>query len=106
MAEEIKERLQKKENWLRGFYMVFFMFIFGWANAIVGVIAFFQYATLIITGEKNAFLHEFSHNLGTYIHQMIAFLTFNSEQRPFPFQPWPQQQNKPETMTPQQQINE
>lgn len=89
MEDEIKQRLQKKENWLHGFYMIFFVFIFGWANAIVGIIAFFQYATLIITGEKNTFLLEFSHNLGTYIHQIIDFLSFNSEQRPFPFQQWP-----------------
>ncbi len=105
MEEEIKERLQKKENWLHGFYMIFFMFIFGWANAIVGIIAFFQYATLIITGDKNAFLLEFSKNLGTYIHQIIAFLSFNSSQRPFPFQEWPQQHTHQAT-TDHQQLND
>ncbi|MBL0012045.1 MAG: DUF4389 domain-containing protein [Nitrosomonas sp.] len=89
MNEEIKQRLQKKEIWQRGFYLILFMCIYGFSNFLIISIFFFQYITLILTGQKNVLLLGFSHNLGTYIHQIISFLSFNSDQCPFPFSAWP-----------------
>lgn len=89
MNEEIKQRLQTKEIWQRGLFMLFFMFVYGFSNSLVIAILFFQYATLIVTGKVNEFLLDFGRNLSVYIHQIINFLTFNSEQRPFPFSAWP-----------------
>ncbi|MDV6348059.1 DUF4389 domain-containing protein [Nitrosomonas sp. Is35] len=89
MNEEIKQRIQKRENWQRGLFMLFFMFIYGFSNSLVIGILFFQFATLILTGKTNEFLLGFSQRLSIYIHQIINFLTFNSEQRPFPFSTWP-----------------
>ncbi|MER0171021.1 MAG: DUF4389 domain-containing protein [Nitrosomonas sp.] len=89
MNEEIKQRIQKRENWQRGLFMFFFMFIYGFSNSLVIGILFFQFATLILTGKTNEFLLGFSQSLSIYIHQIINFLTFNSEQRPFPFSVWP-----------------
>jgi hypothetical protein len=89
MNEEIKQRLQTKEIWQRGLFMLFFMFVYGFSNSLVICILFFQYATLIVTGRVNKFLLDFSCNLSVYIHQIINFLTFNSKQHPFPFSAWP-----------------
>ncbi len=89
MKEEIKQRLQKKEIWQRGLYMIFFMCIYGFSYFLVISILFFQYVTLILTGQTNVLLLGFSQNLGIYIHQIIIFLSFNSEQCPFPFSAWP-----------------
>ncbi|QOJ21411.1 MAG: DUF4389 domain-containing protein [Gammaproteobacteria bacterium] len=89
MNEEIKQRLQTKEIWQRGLFMLFFMFVYGFSNSLVICILFFQYATLIVTGKVNEFLLDFSCNLSAYIHQIINFLTFNSKQHPFPFNAWP-----------------
>ena len=89
MNEEIKQRIQKRENWQRGLFMLFFMFIYGFSNSLIIGILFFQFATLILTGKTNEFLLGFSQSLSIYIHQIINFLTFNSEQRPFPFSVWP-----------------
>lgn len=96
MNEEIKQRLQKKEIWQRGFFMLFFMFIYGFSNSLIICTLFFQYATLIVTGKTNEFLLGFSRSLGIYIHQIINFLTFNSEQHPFPFSTWPSNSNAAE----------
>ncbi|MDO9469776.1 MAG: DUF4389 domain-containing protein [Nitrosomonas sp.] len=89
MNEEIKQRLQKKEIWQRGFYMILFMCIYGFSNFLIVSIFFFQYVTLILTGQTNVLLLGFSKNLGAYIHQIIIFLSFNNDQRPFPFSAWP-----------------
>lgn len=89
MQEEIKQRLQKKEIWQHGLYILFFMFIYGFSNFLIINIVLFQYATLILTGSTNVLLLGFSQNLSTYIRQIIVFLSFNSDQRPFPFSAWP-----------------
>lgn len=96
MNEEIKQRIQKRENWQRGLFMFFFMFIYGISNSLVIGILFFQFATLILTGKTNEFLLGFSQSLSIYIHQIINFLTFNSEQRPFPFSTWPNASDTPD----------
>ncbi|MER0217196.1 MAG: DUF4389 domain-containing protein [Nitrosomonas sp.] len=96
MNEEIKQRIQKRENWQRGLFMFFFMFIYGFSNSLVIGILFFQFATLILTGKTNEFLLGFSQSLSIYIHQIINFLTFNSEQRPFPFSAWPNASDTPD----------
>ncbi len=89
MNEEIKQRLQKKEIWQRGFYLILFMCIYGFSNFLIVSIFFFQYVTLILTGQTNVLLLGFSKNLGAYIHQIIIFLSFSNDQRPFPFSAWP-----------------
>lgn len=96
MNEEIKQRIQKRENWQRGLFMFFFMFIYGFSNSLVIGILFFQFATLILTGKTNEFLLGFSQSLSIYIHQIINFLTFNSEERPFPFSTWPNSSDTPD----------
>ncbi len=89
MKEEIKQRLEKNETWQRGFYMLFFIFIYGVSKFIIIGIMLFQSATIILTGKTNEQLLKFGQNLSTYLYQITIFLTFNSEQRPFPFSEWP-----------------
>ena len=79
MKEEIKERLQRNETWQRGLYMLFF---------IIAIILF-QFITIILTGSTNEQLLKFGQNLSTYLYQITQFLTFNSEEHPFPFSKWP-----------------
>ncbi len=90
MKEEIKQRLQKDETWQRGFYMLFFIFIYGFSKFLVIAVMLFQFFTRILTGTVNEQLLKFGQNLSTYLYQITIFLTFNSEQRPFPFSAWPQ----------------
>lgn len=89
MNDEIKERLQKNETWLRGLYMLFFIIVYGMAKFLIIAVMLFQFFSLILAGEKNIQLLKFGQNLSTYIYQITIFLTFNSEQRPFPFNEWP-----------------
>ncbi|PSJ18405.1 DUF4389 domain-containing protein [Nitrosomonas supralitoralis] len=91
MEEEIKQRLQNKYFWQRGLYILFFIFIYGLSNSLIIAIVLFQYVTLIVTGKTNPLLLGFSQNLSAYIHQIISFLSFNADLRPFPFSAWPQE---------------
>ena len=89
MNEEIKQRLQKKEIWQRGLYILLFTVIYGFSKLLIMGIMLFQYVTWIVTGKTNRLLLGFSQGLSTYIYQITIFLSFNSDQRPFPFSAWP-----------------
>ncbi len=89
MKEEIKRRLQKNEYWQRCLYMLFFIVIYGASKFVVFGVMVFQFVTLILTGSLNEQLLKFSQNLSTYLYQITIFLTYNSDQLPFPFSAWP-----------------
>jgi len=89
MNEEIKQGLQKKEIWQRGLYILLFTVIYGFSKLLIMGIMLFQYVTWIVTGKTNGLLLGFSQGLSTYIYQITIFLSFNSDQRPFPFSAWP-----------------
>ena len=43
----------------------------------------------MITGEDNQHLRRFGHSLSTYIYDVLKFLCYSSEEKPFPFADWP-----------------
>ncbi|WP_297324332.1 DUF4389 domain-containing protein [Nitrosomonas sp.] len=89
MKEEIKQRLEKHETWQRVLYMLFFIFIYTISKFLIIGVMLFQFITIILTGNINEQLLKFGQNLSTYLYQITIFLTYNSEQRPFPFSAWP-----------------
>jgi len=45
---------------------------------------------VLFTGETNKLLEKFGQSLAAYTYQIIRYLTFNTEERPFPFDlDWP-----------------
>jgi uncharacterized protein DUF4389 len=89
MKEEIKQRLKKNETWQRILYMILFIFIYGISKVLIFAIMLFQFITIVLKGKANERLLKFSQSLSTFIYQIMIFLTFVSEQRPFPFSAWP-----------------
>jgi hypothetical protein len=89
MKEEIKQRLQKNETWQRILYMIFFIVIYGVSKVLIFAVMLFQFITIVLTGKTNEQLLKFSQSLSTFIYQIMIYLTFVSERRPFPFSVWP-----------------
>jgi hypothetical protein len=49
-----------------------------------------QFFSVLFTAETNKPLVTFGQSLATYTYQIVRYLTFNTEQRPFPFDlEWP-----------------
>lgn len=87
--EGIKSHLTRGETWLRGLYMVLFALIYTVAEIVVAAVVVFQFVARLITGGVNDRLLSFGQQLSTYLYQILLFETFNSEERPYPFSPWP-----------------
>lgn len=89
MKEEIKQRLQKNKTWKHALNILFFVIIYGISKFVIIAVTFFQFCTILLVGRTNEQLLKFGQNLSTYIYQIVSFLTFNTEERPFPFSAWP-----------------
>lgn len=78
-----------KNNLLRGVYMILFLVIGYIAAIVILLITIFQFVYTIIFKAPNVQVRDFSKNMNTYFYDLIKFLTYHSEVKPFPFTPWP-----------------
>ena len=90
MSDYMKENIKSRATWLRALYMLLFVFIFHVAEAVLAAVVVFQLLVVIFTAQPNARLLRFGQDLGTFIYQIVRFLTYNTEDRPFPFSEWPE----------------
>lgn len=88
MNDNIKDSLKDNSTWMRILYMAIFVFIFNIVELLIAALVIFQLLVLLITGDKNDRLVSFGGKLGRYAYTMLQFLTFNSEDKPFPFADW------------------
>ena len=92
MEEAIKQRLASKDIWIRGLYMVFFVFAYSLAELVIFLVMVFQFVAILLIGHANENALRLGNNLSTYVYQIFQFLTFNAETRPFPFADWPDEE--------------
>ena len=90
MNQALKSSITNGETWMRLVYMILFAIVLNLAELVVAFVAVVQFVSRLFTGQVNQQLAEFGDGLATYFRQMIAFLTFHTEDKPFPFAPWPQ----------------
>ena len=91
------ERLLSVSHWLRFLFMVLFAVIAGVASYVMTALVVLQFLWALITGEGNDKLRSFGSSLSQYIYQIMRFLTYNTDDKPFPFADWPETDLKIET---------
>lgn len=86
----IEENVKSRSTWERFLFLVLFLFIYAISRFVVGAVVLIQFLCVLITGEPNARLLVFGRSLALYTSQIICFLTYASNDRPFPFDlDWP-----------------
>ena len=90
------DRLLSAEHWLRFAFMVLFAIILGVASYVMAVLVILQFFWALIAGEGNDKLREFGSSLSQFIYQALRFLTYNSNDKPFPFSDWPDSEQNDE----------
>lgn len=90
MDPELKEKLVSKNKWLRALFMVIFMIIgYFLAPVLILIIAVFQFIYALFTNQPNENLLKFSSGLCEYFWHIMQYLTYETEEKPFPFGKWP-----------------
>ncbi|MFT5084180.1 MAG: hypothetical protein ACI9Y1_002233 [Lentisphaeria bacterium] len=90
MDEQLKSNLTSSKHWLRLLYMVFFAICLQVSSIVMSVLVAVQFVFALITGKANENLRVFASSLTKYIYAALNFLTYNSEEKPFPFDDWPE----------------
>ena len=88
-TDAIKENVKQQDSWLRLIFIIIYAVVL-WATSIVlGLVVIFQFLTVLFTRQPQKNLLEFGGSLAEFVRQIVAYLTFNSEHKPFPFGDWP-----------------
>ncbi len=81
----IEENIKSRSTWLRLLFMVVFYALAMLTGAVLSVVAVLSFFWVLFTGERNEQLQQAGQAGGTYLHAIVRYLTFNTEDKPFPF---------------------
>ncbi|HUY68443.1 MAG TPA: DUF4389 domain-containing protein [Alphaproteobacteria bacterium] len=87
--EDLKKNVKDKDTWLRLVYLVVFGIIFYISIGFTFIFSIFQFLAKLFSGSSFASLAEWGDNLGAYQAQVTRYLTFASDEKPFPFAAFP-----------------
>lgn len=85
----VSDNLRDKDIWLRGLFMLLFAVIYSVARLVLAAVVILQFLIRLIGGNLNPRLLTFGGQLSSYLYEVMRYLTFVSETRPFPFSDWP-----------------
>ena len=91
MSSELKENVSNTNTWGRALFMILFGIIYSAAEVVLVAVIVIQFFFVLFTTEKNERLLVFGKELSTFIYQVFLYLTFNTEEKPFPFADWPKE---------------
>ncbi len=90
MEEQQQVSTTKEPNfWVRGLYMLLMGLAFQVAAGILCLVAVTQFLFALFTDAPNQRLAALGQGLARYVQQLVEFLTFATEELPFPFNDWP-----------------
>ncbi len=81
--------LKNSNTWKRVLYMLLFALAYSVAEFVLMTVAVVQVLIKLFTGEINENLKVLGKQTALYIYDVMLFLTFNTEKKPFPFSAWP-----------------
>ena len=94
MEATTRENVKVKDTWMRGIFILLFTFAYSIAEIVLAAVVFLQFLFLLFTAEKNINLLNLGDDVSRYIYQVMRYLTFNSDEKPFPFTDWPGSERK------------
>lgn len=83
------ENSSRKDILIRFLFVILFAGIYIIAEMVIGALVIIQFGFKLITGEVNDKLLSFSKPMTRYIYEILQFVTFNEDEKPFPFDEWP-----------------
>jgi len=84
-----KMPLTNSNTWIRAAYMLLFGLLLAAARLVISIVVVVQFIFVLFTGSDNQNLRNLGQGLGKWVYRTLMFLTFNSEDKPFPFDEWP-----------------
>lgn len=87
--KKVADVLGPKEIWIRGLFIILFFLISYITAFVMFFVVIFQFFSNLISKRSNEYLLQFGQMLCNYFYEIFNFITYNSDQKPFPFKSWP-----------------
>ena len=88
-TEDLKSKVTDSSAWLRLLFILLFAAIYSVAEMVVVAVVVFQFLCVLFTGKRNDKVLSLGASLSSFAYQVFRYLTYNSDERPFPFADWP-----------------
>jgi hypothetical protein len=83
-GDPIWENLRSGTTWFRCLFMLISCVLLCVATFVGSVIVVFGFFYVLITGEVRQQIKEAGQSVATYIYNIARYLTFNTDEKPFP----------------------
>lgn len=87
--DEVKANLLSSTQWLRMLIMVGFGLAVWVVGLVLTVVTITQTVIVLVTGQANVNLQRFGAVAAAYLYQAVNFLVYGTDDKPFPFAPFP-----------------
>ncbi len=77
-------------------YTLLYLVIFELLKLVIQITVVFQFIYLMATRKYSEPLRSFSNKASTYTYEILRYMTLNDNYRPFPFNDFPPEMEKPE----------
>jgi hypothetical protein len=89
-GKPVEENLKSRATWTRLLFMVISYVLVSLAGLVGIFVVILGFLMVLFTGKVNPELREVGQSLASYIYENVRYLTFNTDDRPFPFgNKWP-----------------
>ncbi|MDD4617258.1 MAG: DUF4389 domain-containing protein [Alphaproteobacteria bacterium] len=92
--EDLKKNVKDKDTWLRFVFLVLFGAAFYLSIPITFAASVLQFLAKLFGGSEFPGVSEFGENLAVYQGQLTRYLTYASDDKPFPFAPFPSKKDR------------
>lgn len=89
MAGRSGWRRTRPQELIRGLFMILFFVVARVVEALVALLAVFQLLCALAVRRPNGNVLRFGKELSRYIAAIVEFLTYGTDEKPWPFAPWP-----------------
>jgi len=89
MSDGSTETKTPRSIWMRGLLMILMAVAYQLASTLLLFVAIIQFILVLVSETPNQRLSAFGRSLGRYQAQNANFVSFASEELPFPFAEWP-----------------
>lgn len=87
--DKIAGNLKNTNRWLRAVFALLFFIFFKLAAFVFWWLVIFQVIFSLVTGNANKNVIKFLDSLRCYISQVLSYVSYGSDNKPFPFGDWP-----------------
>ena len=79
----------RRNIWLRALFMLLMALAYHLASTVLWFVTIIQLLIVLMNDHPNGRLVSFGRGIGRYLQQLANYLSFATEDVPFPFSDWP-----------------